>query len=141
MTSIFFSLTSSIHVSGMNTTEGSFTRIKSPSSFSVTRFPNLRQFYTKRLMTPSGAARQAPPLTQMSIEYPLPVLRVVSQKPPTKNILQLAHGLYLILLQNKRVETNYPLKKGQNFYSLGEVGDPTFLVTERLVHMKVDILI
>ena len=52
---IFFSLASFAHVLAMNMTKGSFARVKSTSSFSITKFPSPRQFHTRRLMILGGA--------------------------------------------------------------------------------------
>ena len=65
---ISFSLASSVLVSTMNTTDKFFARIKSPSSFSVTRFPSPGQFHTKKLMALGRAAQQPPPLDCLSSE-------------------------------------------------------------------------
>ena len=54
----------------MNTTKGSFARVKSLSSFSVTRFPSPRQFHTIRLMDSSRATQQPPPLNLMKLRLP-----------------------------------------------------------------------
>ena len=56
------SLTSSAHVSAINTMEGSFARITTSSSFPVRRFPSPRQLQTIMLMALSGAAQQPPPI-------------------------------------------------------------------------------
>ena len=56
------SLASSAHVSAINTTEGTFARITTSSSFPVRRFPSPRQFQTIMLMALSEAALQPPPM-------------------------------------------------------------------------------
>ena len=67
---IFFSLASSIHVLGMNTTEGSFAQVKSLISFSVTRFPSPQQVHIMRLMAFGWATQQPPPLNMMKLRLP-----------------------------------------------------------------------
>ena len=61
----------SASVLAMNTIEGSFARIISPSSFPVRRIPSPRQFQTLRFMILSRADHQPPPIQNVRLHLPL----------------------------------------------------------------------
>ena len=80
------SLAISSHVSAKNTTEGSCALIKSPSSYSVSRFPSLRQFQHRRFIAFGGAAQHPPPLKIFSDCFEQPTffsLEPHSCQPPS----------------------------------------------------------
>ena len=64
------SLTSSVHVSAINTTEWSFACINLTSSFYVHGFPSPRQFQNNKLITSGRASNQPPPIPYFLLRLP-----------------------------------------------------------------------
>ena len=65
------SLASFAHVSAINTTEGSFAWIISPSSLLVRRFLSPQQFHTRRFIVTDGAELQPLPIQRVCPSHSL----------------------------------------------------------------------
>ena len=63
------SLTLSINVSAINTTDRSFAWIIYPNSFLVRRFPSLQQFHTRIFMILGKTGFQPPPLKEIKLHH------------------------------------------------------------------------